>query len=194
MPTTTLVAPGEIPYVVVTDSSSYAAHFDMIAAIVGDQVLPPIVYSSKDRKTKQVKGINSQMLIDFIENILCPAINALDLSTKYLVLDKSNIHNISEIKQAFHNGLGKDSIQILIIPSQAAKQINPLDNALFHEWKERIRQHPLLTEETLVTTMKNEWFATTQRNIKHYYNHCGITRGRNVYNDCPFPSNHHHSS
>ena len=32
-PTTTLVAPGDKPYVVVTDSSSYAARYDMIAAM-----------------------------------------------------------------------------------------------------------------------------------------------------------------
>ncbi|CAF4969554.1 unnamed protein product, partial [Rotaria sp. Silwood1] len=42
-----------MPCVVVTDSSSYAARFDMIAAIVGDQMLPPNVYSPKDRQTKQ---------------------------------------------------------------------------------------------------------------------------------------------
>ncbi|CAF3879645.1 unnamed protein product [Rotaria sp. Silwood1] len=88
VPTTTLVDLKEMPYVAVTDSSSYAACFDMIAAIVGVQVLPPIVYSPQDRKTREVKGINSQMLIDFIEDILCPAINALDLFPQYLVLDK----------------------------------------------------------------------------------------------------------
>ncbi|CAF4861396.1 unnamed protein product, partial [Rotaria sp. Silwood1] len=42
-----------MPCVVITDSSSYAARFDMIAAIVGDQMRPPNVYSPKDRQTKQ---------------------------------------------------------------------------------------------------------------------------------------------
>ncbi|CAF4323974.1 unnamed protein product, partial [Rotaria sp. Silwood2] len=44
-PRATLLAPGEKSYVVVTNSSSYAARFDMIRAIVGSQVLPSIIYS-----------------------------------------------------------------------------------------------------------------------------------------------------
>ncbi|CAF3365655.1 unnamed protein product [Rotaria sp. Silwood2] len=194
VPRTTLVAPGEKSYVIVTDSSSYAARYDMIAAVVGDQVLSSIIYSPADRKTKNVKGINSNMLIDFIENILCPSISTLDHCPIYFVLDKSHIHNISKIKEALDNFECTKSVEILIIPTQAAKRINPLDNALFHEWKERVRQHSLLTEETLATTMTNEWFNTRKDNIKHYYDHCGITYGQDVYKDCPFPLNHHHHS
>ncbi|CAF3442038.1 unnamed protein product [Rotaria sp. Silwood1] len=135
-PRTTLVAPGENPYVIVTDSSSYAARYDMIAAVVGDQILPSIIYSPADRKTKNVKGINSNMLIDFMENILCPSISTLDYCPIYLVLDKSHIHNISKIKEALGNFECMKSVEILVMPTQAAKRISPLDNSLFHEWKE----------------------------------------------------------
>ena len=41
---TTLVAPGKIPYIIVTDSSSYAACFDIVTVIVGSQVLPPVIF------------------------------------------------------------------------------------------------------------------------------------------------------
>ncbi len=33
-----------------------------------------------------------------------------------------------------------------------------------------------------------------KENIKHHYDHCAITRGQDVYEDCLFPLNHHHSS
>ncbi|CAF1027512.1 unnamed protein product [Rotaria sp. Silwood1] len=180
-PRTTLVAPGENPYVIVTDSSSYAARYDMIAAVVGDQILPSIIYSPADRKTKNVKGINSNMLIDFIENILCPSISTLDYCPIYSVLDKSHIHNISKIKEALGNFECMKSVEILVMPTQAAKRISPLENSLFHEWKERVRQHSSLSEETLATTMTNEWFNTRTDNIKHYYDHCGITYGQDMY-------------
>ena len=58
--------------------------------------------------------------------------------------------------------------EILIIPTQAAKRVSPLDNTLFHEWKARIRQNSLLTEENLVMTMTNEWHKTREINIKHH--------------------------
>jgi hypothetical protein len=109
-----------------------------------------------------------------------------------LVLDESNIHNVSIIEQAFCGVGCTELTEILIIPTQAAKRVNPLDNTLFHEWKERIRQNSLVTEETLVMTMTNEWYNTKEVNIKHHYDHCAITYGQNVYKDCPFPLNHRH--
>jgi hypothetical protein len=134
------------------------------------------------------------MLIDYIETVLCPSINVLDQCPIYLVFDKSNIHNVSKVEQALRNHECTKSVKVLFIPTQAAKRINPLDNTLFHEWKERMRQHSLLTEETLITTMINEWYNTEAKNIKHHYDHCAITRGQDVYKDCPFPSKHCHSS
>jgi hypothetical protein len=194
VPRKTLVAPSEKPFVIVTDSSSYAARYDMISAIVGNRVLPPTIFTPEDRRTRNVKGINSDMFIDFITNVLCPSITELNPSPMYLVLDKSNIHNASKIEQAFRNFGYTGLREVLILPTQAAKRVSPLDNTLFHEWKERIRKHSLLTEETLSTTMINEWYNTKEENIKHYYEHCAITHGQNVYKDCPSPSKHRHFS
>ncbi len=77
---------------------------------------------------------------------------------------------------------------------QVAKRVSPLDNTLFYEWKERIRRHSLLTEETLRTTMINKWYNTKEENIKHHYDHCAITRGQDVYKDCLSPLKHRHFS
>ena len=93
-------------------------------------------------------------------------------------MDKSRIHNVSNIEQAHHSGGCTTLTQVLIIPIQAGKRINPLDNTSFHEWKERARQHSLLTEDTIVTITINEWDITkAKKNIKHYYDHCAITYG-----------------
>lgn len=162
-PTTTLVAPGEKPYVVVTDSSSYAARYDMIAAILGNKVLPPLIFTPQDRKERKVKRINSEMFLDYIENILYPSISEFDACPTYLVLDQSNIHNVSKIEQVLCDVEFSKLTEILIIPTQAAKRVSPLENMLFHEWKERIRQNSLLTEENLVMTMTNEWYKRIVR-------------------------------
>ena len=96
VPRTTLVAPGGKLYVVVTDSSSYAADCNMIAAIVGSRVLLPIVFTPQCRR-RDVKGIDSDMLIDFIENALYSSISESGSCPMYLLLDKSNIHNLSKL-------------------------------------------------------------------------------------------------
>ena len=108
------------------------------------------------------------MLLDFIENVLCPVINDVDNCPMYLTVDKSTIRN-------------------------AAERVSPLHSTLFHEWKERIRQHSLLIEDTIFTTMIHEWYNTQEENIKQHYDHCAITYGRDVYKDCPFPLKHRHS-
>ena len=194
VPRKTLVAPGEKPFVIVTDSSSYAARYDMIAAIVGNRVLPPIIFTPEDRRTRNVKGLNSDMFIDFIENVLCPSITRLDPCLMYLLLDKLNIHTTSKIEQAFRNVRYTGLAEVLILATQAAKRVSPLDNTLFHEWKERIRKHSLRTEETLSTTMINEWHNAKEENIKHHYDYCAITSGRDMYKDCPSPLKHRHFS
>ncbi|CAF3491093.1 unnamed protein product [Rotaria sp. Silwood2] len=147
-------------------------------AIVGNRVLPPIIFTPEDRRTRNVKGINSDLFIEFIENVLCPSITELDPCPMYLVSDKSNIHNASKIEQAFRNVGYTGLTEVLILPTQAAKRVSPLHNTLFHEWKERIRKHSLLAEETLSTTMINEWYNTNEENIKHHYDHCAITGPR----------------
>jgi hypothetical protein len=45
-----IVLPGEKEYVEVTDNSSYARRYDMIACCNGDQVLPPIIFTPEDRQ------------------------------------------------------------------------------------------------------------------------------------------------
>ena len=142
---TTLVVPDENLYIIVTDSSSYALYFDMITTIIDGRVLPPIAFSPQDRMVRQANEINTELLIDFITNILSPVIHEFNPTPTHLVLDKANIRNVSKINQPLQYTELND-MQIVITPSQAPKCVNPLDNGLFHETKERIRKHSFLTE------------------------------------------------
>ena len=42
--------------------------------------------------------------------------------------------------------------------------------------------------------MNNESYNTKEESIKDYDDHCDITRGRDVYKDCPFQLTHRHFS
>jgi hypothetical protein len=193
-PCTTLVAPKQKQFVLVEDTTSYAARYDMIAAVVGDQVLPPMIYSPQDRASRGVQGIQAKMLIEFIEDVLARAISGLDRYPIILVLDRATIHSIDKVREAFHNVGCEELKEVILMPTQAAKRTSPLDNALFHEWKERVRKNFPLTKNNIITVMNNEWHNTKPQNIRNYYNHCCITRGQNVYKDCPKPNTHHHPS
>ena len=61
------------------------------------------------------------------------------------------------------------------MPPYAAKRMSPLDNALFHEWKEKIRRRTLLTKENIEGIMADEWNKLNTKHLMAYYQFCGLT-------------------
>ncbi len=192
--TTTLVHPGESEYVVVDDNTSYSKRFDMIACCSGTQVFPPIIYTPKERTDEGVKGINKKMLIKYIQDILGQAIGATDEYPVHVVLDKSTIHNEQELLEAFHLNGAQNVVQILKMPTQAAKRMSPLDNSIFHEWKQKCRNREKITMKNIQQIMNDEWNNIASEHIFLHYRHCGLIRSIDPYFDCPIASQHKHTT
>lgn len=190
-PTSTLVAPGEQAYVVVEDTTAYAKRFDMIACIDGDRAFAPVIYSPKERSDAGVKGINTEMLIDYIYSTLGQETAALDIPPLTLVLDRARIHNDERILQAFAER-GGHVVYIEKMPPQAAKRLSPLDNSLFHDWKEAVRKRCPLTLQNIQQVMADCWNNISPAKIAAHYRHCGLFRDADPYADCPLPASHRH--
>jgi hypothetical protein len=190
-PSTTLVMPGETEYVVVDDDASYSARYDMIGCCTGKEMLPAVVYSPADRAAREVDGIRGWMVNDYIEDILARSISALDRYPMYLIVDRARTHNKQQMMEAFHNGGCFEIVDIVSMPTKAAKRLSPLDNAIWHEWKENVRHHSPLNSHNMISNMMTAYYSITPNS---YYRHCGLTYGQSVYKDCPSPSSHHHSS
>jgi hypothetical protein len=131
------------------------------------------------------------MLEQGVDDILVQAVGAIDKYPLYLVVDKASIHR-QDLVQVFHDRGCQDLEQMLIMPTQAAKRMSPLDNALFHIWKERVRKHAPLTKRNVVQVMTDEWNNLSPRYIQSQYRKCRLMRYQNVYEDCPAPSVHRH--
>ena len=191
-PTHTIVLPGEQAYVLATETSAYAKRYDMIACCVGDRVLLPKIFTPKERAGAEVRGINRSMLLQFIDDVLAQAVEGLDRYPLTLVLDRAAIHkDVDAIRQAFRDR-GSESIKnILLMPPNAAKRLSPLDNAMFHDWKEECRLHCPATAETIVRIMSDGW---EKMKPGPHYLHCGLTRSKDPYFDCPEPHAHKHGS
>ena len=123
----TLVAPGEQSFVIVEDDTAYARRYDMIACCSYDRVFPPKIFSPTDRGEEGVKGINTAMLISYIQDILAQAVGAMDVYPVILVLDRSRIHGEEKIIEAFHDWGCQELKQVIKMPTQAAKRMSPLD-------------------------------------------------------------------
>ena len=192
-PTSTIVLPGEQAWVVATETSAYAARYDMIAVCTADRVLLPKIFSPKERADAEARGINGSMLLQFIDDVLAQAVEGLDRYPLTLVLDRAPIHlNLDAIRQAFHDRGSQSIKDILLMPPNAAKRLSPLDNALFHDWKELCRkeaQSTPLTKKTIEGVMSAAW---EKMNPGPHYLHCGLTRSKDPYFDCPAPAKHKH--
>lgn len=192
-PTSTIVLPGEKQYVVVSDTSSYAKRFDMIACVNGDKTFAPVIYSPAVRSNAGVKGINTEMLIDYILSTLGQETWALDDPPLTLVVDRSRIHNEERVMEAFQERGGHVQ-RMLKMPPSAAKRLSPLDNSLFHDWKEAVRKHGPLTLGNIEQVMADEWNRIPQARIQAHYRHCGLTASTDPYADCPAPASHAHEA
>jgi hypothetical protein len=184
------VLPGEQPFVVATETTAYSKRYDMIAVCAEDRVLLPKIFSPAEREGAHVRGINGAMLQQFIDDTLAQAVEGLDRYPLTLVLDRATIHrDLERLRQAFRDR-GSESIQrIVLMPPNAAKRVSPLDNALFHDWKQACRERCPATTENIEQIMNDAW---ANLNPRPHFKHCGLKRGQNPYFDCPDPVGHHH--
>ena len=191
-PTHTIVLPGESAFVEATETSSYAARYDMIAACTSDRVLLPKNFSPKERKGADVKGINGPMLHQFIDDSLAQAVEGLDRYPLLLFLDRAPIHlNTDSLLQTFRDRSSESIKEIQLLPPNAAKRVSPLDNALFHDWKQECRKHSPLTADNIEQVMNDAW---EKMQPQPHYKHCRLTRSKDLYFDCPAPALHRHGS
>jgi hypothetical protein len=193
-PSHTIVLPGESAFVEVDDTSSYAPRYDMIAACTHMELFPPTIFSPEERAALGVKGITQKMFIKYIQDVLAQACGALDRYPLYLVLDKASIHNEQKILEAFHDNGCQELVEVWKMPTKAAKRMSPLDNALFHHWKERIRKLGKVSKENAVQRMADQWNQLPTSLLRSQYRYCGLVRWHDPYFDSPQPSVHQHSS
>lgn len=190
--THTIVLPGESAFVKASETSSYAARYDMIAACTSDRVLLPKIFTPNERKGADVRGINSSMLQQFIDDTLAQSVEGLDRYPLLLFFDRAPIHlNTQSLLQTFRDRSSESIKEIHLLPPNAAKRVSPLDNSLFHDWKQECRKHSPLTPNNIEQIMNDAW---EKMQPKQHYKHCGLTRTKEVYFDCPAPALHRHGS
>jgi hypothetical protein len=184
----TIVLPGEPPYIESANTSSYAARYDMIACCSGTTALPPIIYSPNERG----RGVNKDMLFEYIRNLLAQAAGALDVYPLILMLDRATIHKDKNIVQEFHDWGCQELTDIILLPPASAKRVSPLDNSLFNLWRQRALDGPPLTKRNIKQRMSDAWNSLSEADIHAQFKHCGLIRGQDVYFDCPNPAAHRH--
>jgi hypothetical protein len=187
-PTHTVVLPGDQSYVIAEDTTSYAKRFDMTACCTSKETLPPMIYAPDERR----KGITTDMLISYIRDFLAQSAGALDRYLLTLVLDRATIHNTDKMMQAFHDWGCQELTEIIKMPAMLTKRLSPLDNSLFHDWKERVRKHAPITSENIRRLKSNEWNNLPPSLLAAHFRHCHLQPRQPLLADCRAPDTHEH--
>lgn len=188
---TTVIMKGNQPFTEDAHAGPYAPRYDMIACIHFHGDFTPMIVTPEMRKEAGSQGITTDMLCSYITETLAPEVKALHLPRLALVLDQASIHSTRRIIEAF----AKKHVHlehVWKLPTASSDRVSPLDNTLFHQWKDLIRECRNVSTANIVEVMLDCWQRISVESIQHYYHLCGLTRSEEPLFDCPAPAEHQH--
>lgn len=172
--------------IIVEKTSAYAERHDFIGAINGSQAIACMTLTPTDRKSRNIAGVRKEVVNEWIVNTLAPAINRLPINNAYLICDKSRAHNRKNLIETLKVGRCKFIADVCYMPTASAKYVSPLDNPIWHKYKEVIRSHHPITTTNLPSLLSQTFLSLAKQKINNVYRKCAIVRGVNVFYDQPF--------
>ena len=183
---TTLALAGDTGKVVVSKPESFAGRVDFIAAANAEQTFPLAIFTPKERQKYGCCGITKAMFNDFLETKLAPAICDLDEEDLLIVIDRARVHNVKEIDAILDNN-GCDNVkEIILLPRETAKHVSPLDNALFHDFKQGVRErlkNKEITFNKIKAAARREWGDFDSAALQAHYRHCRLYSRQSLSSD-----------
>jgi hypothetical protein len=168
----------------VTDTSRYCARYDVMASVCLDGPLPMRVVTPEDRDISNQKGIDQEIFLDYLSDDLIPALSNYPPRQWCFITDRASIHNLGEIQEELNSLDYTPTIQhVVLLPTNTAKYVSPLDNCLWHLWKDRVRQTEMRLGEGLDTLLVRTWGGMEKRVIHSSYRKCRLMRGQPVEDD-----------
>ena len=91
-----------------------------------------------------------------------------------VVFDQGLSMTPPEAKSVLVEGGCPGDIQVWIMQTGVAQHCSPLDNALWHEWKERVRAQQPIFQLSLLRIIPREWYSIPSKHIKACYRKCAL--------------------
>ena len=151
----------------------YQGRVDFIGAIQGYKPIACQVITPTDRHEEGVKGVTKPMMKSFLRETLAPK---MDVKGSVVIMDKGLRFKPEEILHELKEGGCQCVAEAWILPTGTGKYLNPLDNNLWHELKDAVRDDTSETENDTVDSLIGHFMAMTEDNIKGHYRNCGLMR------------------
>jgi hypothetical protein len=162
---------------------SYKHRVDFCCAISLDGPLACNVMLPEDRKREEVSGYNKDLLLDFVTEELSGPIRAMKPRTVVVCLDKGLRVTPEEVMEELKDAGATNVRKVLIMPTNAGKVTNPLDNAMWADVKRRVRERKPKTVEEVGQVFEEEFYNTPAAKIRGWYRLSGVLPGSDVNRD-----------
>jgi hypothetical protein len=160
--------------------SRYTPRVDVMGACVGDHVLDLDVLTPTGRKRCGVKGYTKSRVLSWFRNTLAKNIVALHREGVVVVVDKALSMKPEEAEGALVAGGCSNQVQVWVMETGIAKHCSPLDNSLWHEWKDRVRAEAPISESSLCRIIQRRWHGLPSNHVSNYYRKCALTQHADV--------------
>ena len=178
-----LAPAGQTPKTTAEKPEKYEPRVDIMGAVGYNGPLACETKTSSQRRVipnpkkgkTGVKGYTKPMVKDFIRSELAPKIMEIKVKDVVVVMDKGLSFKAEEAKKQFTAGEAKNVKNVLILPTNTAKYVSPLDNTLWHSLKERVRARKPKTEAGTARILKEEFMGINQTDIQNYFTKCKLS-------------------
>jgi hypothetical protein len=152
---------------------------DFMGAVSGSTTLAIEFLTPKQRKDQGVRGWCKRHVLTFFRRKLARSVRKEEIDGVIVVVDKALRIRPHEIVAEMEEGGCRDIKRAIVMPPSTAKYLSPLDNTLWHQLKENVRNTRVDTVPRLVKAIRKEWKAITPDQLHHYWRLCGLRRRDN---------------
>ena len=126
----------------------------------------------RQRKENPKKLFNKEKLQESIQNI-CGRVKfflGYSKSGDILIMDNLSVHKNKKCLDK----LQKAGIQVMFLPTYSAVELSPLDNSLFHQLKQNLKNKESKFFEEKIKQVQDAFTKISEESVCNYWSHCGL--------------------
>ena len=167
--------------VLASKAEPYEPRVDLLRYVSYDKLLVCETKTTIERKKAGVKGYTKIQTKEFIRKKVAPEVKKIPMGIIF-VIDKGLRFKPEEVKEELVKGGANNIEDVWIIATGAGNLVHPLENAMWHEMKDRVRSRNAISEKHTAKFMKEEFMKTSKDDIYNYFRHCVLTFLSDLYN------------
>ena len=169
-----LARKGHTPKAVGKTREQWEPRVDFCGAVGWSGPLCGHAMTPKDRMDAGVKGYTKDIVLDWVNESLAGEIERMKPRQAVVCIDQGLKLTKDEVIEEL-NGGGADNVRdVWIMPTNGGKLLDPLDNTLWHTWKEKVMSQRPTNPDDLAKVMLEQFDAIPTDDVRRCFRKCSL--------------------